>query len=172
MGSLKPLVWTSGDVCPGFQSQGGIPCVICYLCDPQIHLWCDTCWLYRGQYGSQALSIHLLADVSTSIGGGSGREPTTVSAARSKHSTVNHSATPARRQHQNSNETPAYELNIFPSHNVDSVKSVADLGFSRGGCANPKGGAPTYYLPNFSRKLHENEEILAERGGACPWRPP
>ena len=25
MGSLIPLFWTSGDVCPGFQSQGGFP---------------------------------------------------------------------------------------------------------------------------------------------------
>ena len=23
-------------------------CVLSALCDPQIHLWCDTCWLYRG----------------------------------------------------------------------------------------------------------------------------
>ena len=28
------------------------------------------------------------------------------------------------------------------------------------GCANPRGGAPTYYLANFPGKLHENEEIL------------
>ena len=27
---------------------------------------------------------------------------------------------------------------------------VADPGFPRGGGANPKGGAPTYYLANFS----------------------
>ena len=31
-------------------------------------------------------------------------------------------------------------------------------------------GALTYYLPNFSQKLHENEEILAG-GGAHPWCP-
>ena len=54
------------------------------------------------------------------------------------------------------------------------VCAVADLGFPRGGCANTKGEAPTYYWPNFSRKLHENEEILAERGGrpgacVCVW---
>ena len=48
--------------------------------------------------------------------------------------------------------------------------SVADLGFPRGGCANPM-GAPTYYWPNFSRKLHENEEILAE-GGRASLAPP
>ena len=29
-------------------------------------------------------------------------------------------------------------------------KAVADPGFPRGGGANPKGGAPTYYLANFS----------------------
>ena len=50
--------------------------------------------------------------------------------------------------------------------------SVADPGFPRGGSANPKGGAPTYYLANFSRKLHENEEILDQRGSARPSRSP
>ena len=37
-------------------------------------------------------------------------------------------------------------------------KSVADPGF-------PRGEAPTYYLANFSRKLHENKEILGRGGG-------
>ena len=54
------------------------------------------------------------------------------------------------------------------------------LTFSSGGSrisqrrgANPKGGAPTYYLANFSQKLHENEEILGQRGGArVPRAPP
>ena len=41
VGSLIPLFWTSGDVCPGFQ------CVQWIL---QIHLWCDTCWLLGGQH--------------------------------------------------------------------------------------------------------------------------
>ena len=50
--------------------------------------------------------------------------------------------------------------------------SVADPGFPRGGGANPKGEAPTYYLAIFSRKLHENEEILGQRGGTHPSRPP
>ena len=31
-------------------------------------------------------------------------------------------------------------------------------------------GVSTYYLANFSQKLHENEEILA-RGGTCPLHP-
>ena len=46
-GVLIPIFWTSGDVCPGFQSQGG-PSLVCFLICmqwiPQIHLWCDTCW--------------------------------------------------------------------------------------------------------------------------------
>ena len=42
----------------------------------------------------------------------------------------------------------------------------------RGGANSPRGGAPTYYLANFSRKLHENKEILGPRGGARPLRPP
>ena len=50
---------------------------------------------------------------------------------------------------------------------------VADPGFPRGGGANPKGGrAPTYYLANFSRKLHENEEILGRGGARVPRAPP
>ena len=52
---------------------------------------------------------------------------------------------------------------------------VADPGFPRGGGTNPKGGVPTYYLANFSPKLHENEEILDQRGHASlasPLDPP
>ena len=45
---------------------------------------------------------------------------------------------------------------------------VADPGFPRGGGANPKGGAPTYYLTNFCQKLHENEEILDQGPRAPP----
>ena len=44
--------------------------------------------------------------------------------------------------------------------------SVADTGFPIGGGANPRMGAPTYYLINFSRKVHENKEILAESGAS------
>ena len=40
------------------------------------------------------------------------------------------------------------------------------------GAPTPKGGAPTYYLANFSRKLHENKEIWGHRGGARLSRPP
>ena len=82
---------------PWVSKPGWIPCRLSRLCDPQIHLWCDTCWLYRGQHGSWAFSIHILADMSVSIGRGWGPrlKPMTVSAARSKHHAVNHSATPA-----------------------------------------------------------------------------
>ena len=63
-GATDTLFWTSGDISPGFQSQGGYPfCMLSRLCDPQIHLWCDTCWLYRDQNGSKAFLIHLPADI-------------------------------------------------------------------------------------------------------------
>ena len=46
--------------------------------------------------------------------------------------------------------------------------------FPEEGTLTPK-GAPTYYLANFSRKLHENEDILGQRGHegrAPPLDPP
>ena len=52
------------------------------------------------------------------------------------------------------------------------VNAVADPGFPRGDGASPKGGAPTYYLANFSRKLHENEEIFYQKGTRVPRAPP
>ena len=33
------------------------------------------------------------------------------------------------------------------------------------GVRQPRRGAPTYYLTNFFRKLHENEEMLVQRWG-------
>ena len=55
MGPLISLFWTSGDVCPGFQSQGGLTCMLsCLRAIPQIHLWCDTCQPLDGQHGSRA----------------------------------------------------------------------------------------------------------------------
>ena len=79
VGPLIPLFWTSGDICPGF------------LCDSQIHLWCNACWLCRGQYSSWAFSVHVLTDhVSTSIGWRSNPWLCT-----SQHITTNHLATPA-----------------------------------------------------------------------------
>ena len=44
--------------------------------------------------------------------------------------------------------------------------------FPDGGAPTPEGGAPTYYLTNFSQKLHENEENLTQRGGRASLRPP
>ena len=44
--------------------------------------------------------------------------------------------------------------------------------FPEEGALTPKGGVPTYYLANFCRKLHENEEILGQRGGRVPRGPP
>ena len=39
--------WTSDNTCPGFQSQGGfVACMLSCSGDPQIHLWCDTCWCH------------------------------------------------------------------------------------------------------------------------------
>ena len=48
-----------------------------HFADPRIHIWYGT-WLYRCQHGNRTFSIHLLADVSTSTGRGSGLKPTTV----------------------------------------------------------------------------------------------
>ena len=47
---------------------------------------------------AESFLIHISADVSASIGGGSGFEPTTVRATRSKHGAVYHSATLVRHK--------------------------------------------------------------------------
>ena len=53
------LFWTSGDICPGFQSQGGsLTCIIPRLqWIPQIHLWCNSCLLFNGQYSNWAFYL-------------------------------------------------------------------------------------------------------------------
>ena len=88
MGPLIPFLVTSA---LGFKVRVD-PLLACFLAYkqqiPQIHLWCDTCWLYGGQHGIRAFLIHILADMSTSVGGGSGLKPTTVCATCSKHGTV------------------------------------------------------------------------------------
>ena len=67
-----PRLWTYGDICPRFQSQGGSLTRMFDSTVGNIHLWCDTCWPLGGQYDSPALSIYVLADhVSTSIIGSS-----------------------------------------------------------------------------------------------------
>ena len=48
---------------------------------------------------------------------------------------------------------------------------VADPGFPRGGAPTPE-GTPIYYFGHFFRKLHENEEILGQRGSRVPHAPP
>ena len=81
LGPLIPLLWTSGDVCPGFQSQGGS--LACFL----------TCVFLRCTSGAtpadcievnmaaEPFLIHIPADVSASIGGGLEPESMTVRAA-------------------------------------------------------------------------------------------
>ena len=86
---------------PWVSKPGWIPCMLSRLCDPQIHLWCNTCRLYRGQHGSLAFLIHIPADVSANIGGGLGLKPTTIHATCSKHGTVHHSAHSYSNAHQN-----------------------------------------------------------------------
>ena len=57
------------------------------------------------------------------------------------------------------------------THNIHNT--VADPRISqRRGALTPKGGAPTYYLANFSRKLHENEEIFGPEEGRASLAPP
>ena len=46
--------------------------------------------------------------------------------------------------------------------------SVADPGFSPGGCANSQN---CYYFLNFCRKLHENERIWTRGGARVPGAP-
>ena len=69
MGPLIPLFWTSGDVWPGFQSQGGS--LVCFL----------TCVITFGATPADSIEVSMAAkpfkstylDMSTSIGGGSGQ---------------------------------------------------------------------------------------------------
>ena len=60
VGPLIPLFWTSGEVFPGFQNQGGfLACTLsCLHTIPQIHLWCDTCWLYTHSRQPRYLLSH------------------------------------------------------------------------------------------------------------------
>ena len=49
-------------------------------------------------------------------------------------------------------------------HNILFGKTVADLGFPRGGGANSR-GAPAYDFAKISQKLHEIERIWTRGGG-------
>ena len=57
---------------PGFKARVD-PLLACFLIcmqwNPQIHFWCDTCWLYSSQHDSRAFWTHTLENTSTSIGG-------------------------------------------------------------------------------------------------------
>ena len=54
VGPLIPLFWTSGDVCPGFQSQGGfLTCELSRMCKMD-----SSDSLLGGQDGSWSHSIH------------------------------------------------------------------------------------------------------------------
>ena len=66
--------------------------------------------------------------------------------------------------HSCQNKTDSLHLMISPIKHVLLQESVTDPGFPTGG-ANPKMEVPTYYLTNLFRKLHENIEILGQKGG-------
>ena len=85
VGPLIALFWTSGDVCPGFQSQGGFPRLHASLPVHNRFLrftsGATPADCIEVSMAAEPFLIH--ADVSTSIDGGSGLEPMTVHAARS-----------------------------------------------------------------------------------------
>ena len=62
VGQLIPLFWTSGDICPGFQSQSGSPHlrVPSPACNGILRFtfWCNICWPLGSQHGSQVILIH------------------------------------------------------------------------------------------------------------------
>ena len=91
---LVTLFWTSGDICPGFQSQGGCLLIM------HAFLTCVILRFTSGVTPADCTEVSMVAEpfepvlieVSTSIGGGSGLEPTTLCAA----STVLCTARPLR----------------------------------------------------------------------------
>ena len=69
--------------------------------------------------------------------------------------------------------TTGFQIPCISPFEHECHSTVADPRFPRGGGANPLGGAPTYYLANFSQKLHEDKEMFALGGrGACVPRAP
>ena len=78
LGPLMPLFWTPGYVCPGFQSQGRsfacfFACVILRFTSSAAPTDC-----IEVSMAAEPFLIYILADVSTSIGGGLGLKPTTI----------------------------------------------------------------------------------------------
>ena len=49
-----------------FSKPGWISLLACFITcmqqNPQIHLWCDTCWPLDGQHGSWAIPIYVLVN--------------------------------------------------------------------------------------------------------------
>ena len=72
----------------GFKARVDPFCVILTCVILRFTFGVTPIWLYRGQHGNWAFLIHIPADMSISIGGGSGLEPTTVRGARNKHGAV------------------------------------------------------------------------------------
>ena len=59
VGPLIHLFWTSGDVCPVFQSQGDYPCLLTSSPACSGFLWLislgDTCWSFGSHHGSRGI---------------------------------------------------------------------------------------------------------------------
>ena len=61
---------------------------------------------------------------------------------------------------------------IWHNNSISCFYSFPSRISQRGVRQPQRGGAPTYYLTNFSRKLHENEEIFVQRWGRASLAPP
>ena len=100
LGILAPftLFWTSGDICPGFQSQSGslvcfLACMILRFTSGVTPADCIEVSMVAEPFEYMHLQTYLQALVE--VLARPGLKATIVHAAGSKHSTVNHSATPA-----------------------------------------------------------------------------
>ena len=76
---------------------------------------------------------------------------------------MNKVRTSAFHQFWTRDHNPRTPLNI--THDKTYQCQIQD--FREGAPTTWGGGVPTYYLTNFSRKLHENEEILVPGGGGA-----
>ena len=99
LGPLIPLFWTSGDICPGFQSKGGslacfLTCVVLRFTSGATPADCIEVSMAAKPF--QTTYLQMCPQALVEDWARPGLEPMTVHAAHSKHGTVNHSATPAR----------------------------------------------------------------------------
>ena len=65
-------------------------------------------------------------------------------------------------------------MSIHLSPNLSAFRDayrISQTGGREEGGSNPNGWGTTYYLANFCRKLHENEEIWSENGVRVPCDP-